>query len=175
VNFFRIQSDFLDTRDSPPALPGAGIEPTTFLSLEVALTTGLASDPRQGYLFLKSLLKTQSQKGKKFKNPAAQQRSSPQGCTVRPESSAGQSSLEGYLAPRLFPPPTHTCLGASSNPSAAIDFHVICGPGHISQPPRMPHLHQSPPPPAVDMYFSFFLSFPVNRSLEFRTLNKAFV
>jgi hypothetical protein len=32
-------------------------------------------------------------KGQKLKNPATKQRSSPQGCTVRPETSAGQSSL----------------------------------------------------------------------------------
>jgi hypothetical protein len=39
------------------------------------------------------LLDTQGQKGQKFKNPAAKQRSSLQGCTVRPETSAGQSSF----------------------------------------------------------------------------------
>jgi hypothetical protein len=42
-----------------------------------------------------NLIQTQSQKGQKLKNPAAQQRSSPQGCTVRPETSSGQSSLPG--------------------------------------------------------------------------------
>jgi hypothetical protein len=35
-----------------------------------------------------NLLQTQRQKGQIFKNPAAEQRSSPQGCTVRPKTSA---------------------------------------------------------------------------------------
>jgi len=44
---------------------------------------------------IKTLLQIQSEKGQKFKNPAAEQRSSPEGCTVRPETRAGQSSLGG--------------------------------------------------------------------------------
>jgi hypothetical protein len=46
-------------------------------------------------IYFKDLLQMQSQKGQKFRNPAAEQRSSAQGCTVRPETSAGQSSLRG--------------------------------------------------------------------------------
>jgi hypothetical protein len=37
---------------------------------------------RRGVYF-SYLLQIQSQKGQKFKNPAAEQRSSPQGCTIR--------------------------------------------------------------------------------------------
>jgi len=48
---------------------------------------------REVYFF--NSLKIQSQEAQKLKNPAAEQRSSPQGCTVRPETSAGQSSLRG--------------------------------------------------------------------------------
>ncbi len=47
------------------------------------------------WIYFLDLLQTQSQKGLKFRNPAAEQRSSAQGCTVRPETSAGQSSLRG--------------------------------------------------------------------------------
>ncbi len=64
----------------------------------------------------KNLIQTQSQKGQKFKNPAAEQRSSPQGCTVRPETSAGQSSLrargeQGCLAPSVHCGPLLVVFG----------------------------------------------------------------
>jgi len=61
----------------------------------MALTAGIPSGPEEeGFFF--NLLQTQIQKGKIFKNPATtEQRSSPQGCTVRPIISAGLSSLGG--------------------------------------------------------------------------------
>jgi hypothetical protein len=46
-------------------------------------------------VFYKKSLKTESQEAQELKNPAAEQHSFPQGCTVRPETSAGQSSLGG--------------------------------------------------------------------------------
>ncbi len=54
--------------------------------------------------------------GQKFKNLAAEQRSSQQSCTVRPETSAGQSSLVGIyrLVVRsitYFPTPFWSSLG----------------------------------------------------------------
>jgi hypothetical protein len=46
-------------------------------------------------VYFLNLVQTQSQKGQKFKNPATEQLSFPQGWTVRPETSTGQSSLGG--------------------------------------------------------------------------------
>jgi hypothetical protein len=43
--------------------------------------------------YFSNLLQIQSQKGQNFKNPAAEQRSSSQGCTVRAKAARGQSSL----------------------------------------------------------------------------------
>jgi hypothetical protein len=39
-----------------------------------------------------SLLHTQSEKGQNFKNPAAEQRSCPQGCTVRAKAAPDRTS-----------------------------------------------------------------------------------
>jgi hypothetical protein len=61
---------------------GAGIEPRTSPAGNVAITTGILSGTEQ-----ESLLHTRNQKRQNFKNPAPEQRSSPQGCTVRPETS----------------------------------------------------------------------------------------
>jgi hypothetical protein len=43
--------------------------------------------------YFSNLLQIQSPKGQKIKNPAAEQRSSSQGCTVRAKAARGQSSL----------------------------------------------------------------------------------
>jgi hypothetical protein len=76
------------------SIAGAGIEPLTLPAGTVTLTTGVPSGTDSEFFFKKNLLRTQSQKGKNIKNPVAEQRGSPQGCSVRPESSAG-SSLGG--------------------------------------------------------------------------------
>jgi hypothetical protein len=85
--------------------------------------------------YFSNLLQAESQKGQKFKKAAAEQHSSPQGCTVRPETSAGLSSLGWYLAPVCFPfPNIHVWCKQQPNPSAsgAFDFHVICSPGRVA-------------------------------------------
>jgi hypothetical protein len=58
------------------------IEPTIFPAGDVALTTGIPSS-KQGNRFFSNLLEVESKKGNFFLNPAAEQDSSPQGCTVR--------------------------------------------------------------------------------------------
>jgi hypothetical protein len=63
---------------------GASFNRRTSPAGVMALTAGIPSGPEEeGYFF--NLLQTQIQKGKFKKNPATtEQRSSPQGCTVRP-------------------------------------------------------------------------------------------
>jgi hypothetical protein len=73
------------------------LKPGTSPAEILAVTTDIPPGTEEGDLF-SDLLSRQSQKGKKNLNPAAEQRSSPQGCTVRPETSAGQSSLGGFSA-----------------------------------------------------------------------------
>ncbi len=63
-------------------IAGTEIEPTTSLAENAALTTGIPSG-NKGVKYFSSLLHIQSQKGNKLKNPAAEQRSSQQGYTVR--------------------------------------------------------------------------------------------
>jgi hypothetical protein len=60
----------------------------------VTQTTDTPPGNESDGLFL-TLLETQNQKGKKLKNLAAEQRSPPQGCTIRPIKSTGQSLLGG--------------------------------------------------------------------------------
>jgi len=71
---------------------GADIEPTILPSGNLAVSTDIEHQELDYFL---TLFQTQSRKGQKFKNPAAEQRSSPQGGIVRPETNAGQSSLGG--------------------------------------------------------------------------------
>jgi hypothetical protein len=67
---------------------GTHIEPRISYAGYVALTTDIPSSTEKGCLFFR-FISDKSQEGQKKFNPAAEQSSSPQGCTVRPETSAG--------------------------------------------------------------------------------------
>lgn len=65
------------------ALQSQVLNPRHFPAGNVALTTSYNQTLRS-LVYFSDVLQTQTQKGNFFKNPAAEQRSFPQGCTVRP-------------------------------------------------------------------------------------------
>jgi len=67
---------------------GTHIEPRISSAGDVALTTHIPSSTEKGCFFF-LFIADKSQEGQKNLNPAAEQSSSPHGCTVRPETSAG--------------------------------------------------------------------------------------
>jgi len=67
---------------------GTQIKPRISSAGYVALTTDIPSSTEKGCLFFR-FTADKSQEGQKFEKPAAEQSSSPQGCTVRPETNAG--------------------------------------------------------------------------------------
>jgi len=76
-------------------ITGTDFEPTTFPAGNAALNTGTPLSTVER-LFFKFTADTNSKRAKS-KNPATEQLSSPQGSTVRPETSTGQSSLGGRV------------------------------------------------------------------------------
>ncbi len=68
------------------------IEPRAFAAGIPVLATGIPSSTEE-FDYFSDLLQIQNQKGQKNLNPAAEQRSSSQGCTVKEKAARGQSSL----------------------------------------------------------------------------------
>jgi hypothetical protein len=76
------------------SITDTGIEPITSPAEKAVATTGRhLSNKKEKFIFL--IYRSTKSERAKILNPAAEQRSSPQGCTVRPETSAGESSLGG--------------------------------------------------------------------------------
>ncbi len=69
----------------------------------VVLTTDIPSGTEDGGLLgsgFNNLLQIQSQKGKKIKSPAAEQRSSAQGCTVRAKAAQNRAHKGVFSVPQ---------------------------------------------------------------------------
>jgi hypothetical protein len=110
---------------------GAGIDPTTsHPARTLILSTGTPSSIRDRCIF-HIYSRHKVEKCKNYKNPVAEQRSSQQGCIVRPQNQHWTQLVKGYLQPRIICPgchlPSHTCdTVLSLNPPAGL--HNAHGP-----------------------------------------------